>query len=204
MSLYRDQILPRVLNFGMSGKAFAKLRQSVVKNARGRVLEIGFGSGLNLPHYGPDVQELLALDPATLGRKLAAKRLAQVSFPVEFVGLEGENIPLEDNSLDAVVSTWTLCTIPGVRQALQEIKRTLKPGGQFHFLEHGLSKDRKVARMQTRFNPIQKCIGGGCNLNRKIDELITDAGFKPGKVDKFYMPGAKILTFMYRGVALKN
>jgi ubiquinone/menaquinone biosynthesis C-methylase UbiE len=201
MGFYEDQILPRAIDWGMSGERFSKLRRQFLKDVSGRVLEVGFGSGLNLPHYSETVTHLYALDPSQLGRRLAEKRIQHAPFPVEFVELQMNRFVLLDHSVDAVVSTWTLCTIPDPVFALQEIRRVLKPGGRYTFLEHGLSPERGVARLQNLWNPIQKCLAGGCHVNRKIDRLILEGDFKILKLEHFYMEGPKIFTYLYTGCA---
>lgn len=201
MGFYEEQILPRGINWAMSGKRFSTLRKQYLKDVGGKVLEVGFGSGLNLPFYTSRVTHLYALDPSEVGRRLAKKRIRRVSFPVEFVELDGIHIVLPDQSVDAVVSTWTLCTIPDPVFALQEIRRVLKPGGVFYFLEHGISPDRGVARLQNLWNPIQKRFAGGCHVNRDIDHLIQDAGFKILGHKRFYMEGPKMFSYMYGGAA---
>ena len=202
MSFYEDQILPRGINWGMSGERFSKLRQQYLAGVGGRVLEVGFGSGLNLPHYPDAVTHLYALDPSQLGRRLAGKRIQRASFPIEFVELEGSRFALPEHSVDAVVSTWTLCTIPDPIAALKEIRRVLRPAGKYYFLEHGLSPDRRVARLQNLWNPIQKWCAGGCHVNRTIDRMILDAGFKIPELKSFYMEGPKIFTYMFGGIAI--
>ncbi len=201
MGFYEEQILPRGINWTMCWPRFSKLRQQYLKDVEGRVLEVGFGSGLNLPQYPDSVAHLYALDPSQLGRRLAEKRIRRVSFPVEFVELEDRRFLLPDHSVDAVVSTWTVCTIPDSLAALKEIRRVLRPGGKYYFLEHGLSPDRRVARLQNLWNPIQKWCAGGCHVNRKIDRLIVDSGFKILDYKRFYMEGPKILSYMYGGSA---
>ncbi len=201
MSFYEEQILPRGINWTLCWPRFSKLRQQYLKDVGGKVLEVGFGTGLNLPHYTSRVTHLYALDPLQLGRRLAEKRIRRVSFPVEFVELENTRMALPDHSVDAVVSTWTLCTIPDPIFALQEIRRVLMSGGKFYFLEHGLSPDRGIARLQNLWNPIQKWCAGGCHVNREIDRLILDSGFKILGYKRFYMKGPKILSYMYGGAA---
>ena len=201
MGFYEEQILPRGINWTLCWPRFNKLRQQYLKDVGGKVLEVGFGTGLNLPHYTSRVTHLYALDPSQLGRRLAEKRIRRVSFPVEFVELEDTRMALPDQSVDAVVSTWTLCTIPDPIFALQEIRRVLRPGGKFYFLEHGLSPDRGIARLQNLWNPIQKWCAGGCHVNREIDRLILDSGFKILGYKRFYMKGPKILSYMYGGAA---
>lgn len=201
MGFYEEQILPRGINWVMSGKRFGTLRKQYLKDVGGKVLEVGFGSGLNLPFYTNRVTHLYALDPSELGRQLAKKRIRHVSFPLEFVHLKGDRFNLPDDSVDCVVSTWTLCTIPDPLAALKEIRRVLKPGGKFYFLEHGLSPDRGVARLQNLWNPIQKWWAGGCHVNRDIDRLVQDSGFKILGHKRFYMEGPKIFSYMYAGAA---
>ena len=201
MGFYSDKILPRIINRFMDHEDFVAHRKPCLAGVSGEVLEIGFGSGLNLPHYPPEVRKLYAVDPAMLGRRLAEDRIAASSIAVEFVGLDGEAIPLPEATVDAAVSTWTLCSIPDPAQALGEIRRVLKPGGRYHFVEHGRSPEPRVARWQDRLTPIQKRLGGGCHLNRKIDALVLAAGFEMEQLENVYMKGPKIGTYLYKGVA---
>ena len=200
MAFYRDQILPRAVNWVLGNAECLKLRQQITRGLSGQVLELGFGSGLNLPYYPAEVLKIYAVDPSTVGRKLAAERLKACPIPVEFSGLDGEDLALDSNSMDAVLSTWTLCTIPDGVRALKEMRRVLKPGGKLHFLEHGLSPETKVAKWQDRLNPVQKLVSGGCQLNLKIDDLLREAGFEIEAIDNFYMKGPKIGSYMYQGV----
>ena len=202
MGLYGDHVLPRLIAFGMRGEGFAEQRSRALEGVCGRVLELGFGAGHNVPHYGEGVTELLALEPAQVNRKLARKRVAAARFPVEWVGLEGESVPLEDGCVDAVVSTWTLCTIPDLARALAEVRRVLRPGGALHFLEHGLSPEPGVARWQRRIEPVQKLCFGGCHLTRRIDEGVAGAGFALEGLETFYMDGPRIAAWMYRGTGI--
>lgn len=201
MGIYCDHILPRMVDWVMNTKETRRLRPRVTRKLSGHVLEIGFGSGLNLPHLPSSVQRLYAIDPATVGRKLAKRRLAECPVPVEFIGLDGELVPLEDASVDHAFTTWTLCTIPDARRALREVRRVLKPSGCFHFLEHGLSADVGVARWQRRLNPVQKVIGGGCELVRPIDRLVHEAGFQIERLENYYMKGPKVACYLYEGSA---
>jgi len=203
MSVYEDQVLPRVINVLLGNKECARMRARTTATLSGEVLEVGFGSGLNVPHLPAAVTRLRAVDPATVGRKLAAERVAQSPVPIEYIGLNGEELPLEDQSVDCVLSTWTLCTIPGVDRALTEILRVLRPGGTFHYLEHGRAPDVAIARWQDRLNPIQRRFGGGCHLNRSIDSLIERAGLQVANVDHYYMRGPKPFGYMYEGIATK-
>jgi len=203
MGLWEKSILPRLTDFGMRGKSFREERPKCVGRASGRVLEVGFGSGLNLPHYSDQVTELFALEPSELGRKLSADRVAKAPFPVSFVGLDGASIPLDEASVDSVTCTWTLCTIPDVESALREIRRVLVPGGEFHFMEHGASRIEKVRRFQDRWNPIQKRLFGGCHVNREIDRLVKAAGFESVEHEEYVLPGPRFIGSMYAGSARK-
>ena len=204
MGLYRDEVLPRITNVLLANSEFRKIRQRVATGLSGQVLEVGFGSGLNVPFYPSGVERVLAVEPATAGRKLAAKRVAASMVPVEYVGLDGASLPLESESVDHVLITWTMCTIPDVETALGEMNRVLRPGGQMHFVEHGRSPDPKVARRQDQLNPVQRWWAGGCNLNRPIDRLVTDSGFEATVLENFYMKGPKFTSYMYEGVATKS
>jgi ubiquinone/menaquinone biosynthesis C-methylase UbiE len=179
------------------------VRARVASGLCGDVLEVGFGSGLNVPHYPASVHRLRAVDPATVGRKLAEKRLAASTVPVEFVELRGDDLPLESQSVDHVLITWTMCTIPRIEHALQEIHRVLRTQGQLHFAEHGLSPDAKVAKWQDRLTPIQRRLAGGCHLNRRIGELVEQGGVSITRMENYYLPGAKAMGYMYEGVAAK-
>ena len=205
MGLYSTYIFPRLMDWGMSRAGFQRLRSELLQSARGEVLEIGLGTGLNLAHYPAGVLRLRAVDPAPLLPDRVAERSARVPFPVELSQTSAEQLPYEDQSFDCVVSTWTLCTIPDPMQALREVRRVLKPTGQFLFLEHGRSDDARTVIWQDRLNPIQNVIGCGCNLNRPIDRLITEAGLRIVQLDRFAMEGVpRIGGELYRGVATPN
>lgn len=200
MGFYENQVLPRVIDLVMSTGNMKKARKRTAVSLEGEtVLEIGFGSGLNLPFYPSSVKQLLAVDPAVLGRKLAGKRLEEVSFDVEFVGLDGQSIDLPDNSVDSALCTWTLCTIPDAERALHEVKRILRPGGALRFVEHGRHPEASVARWQDRLNPVQTFLAGGCNLNRPIDSIVQAAGFELEELETFAMPGPRWITWSYLG-----
>lgn len=201
MSFYEEQILPRVLDFAMGFKAIGNERQKGLAGISGSVLEIGFGSGHNLPYYPRRVEKLIAIDPSAVSAKLARKRIAGVSFPVEYLALKGEEIPAASGSFDSVVSTFTLCTIPDVDVALRQIRRVLKPEGRFFFVEHGRSSEPRVQRWQDRMNGLQMFLCGGCHLNRDIEKFIADAGFEFVSLEKYYAKGPKISAQLYRGVA---
>ena len=165
------------------------------------MVEIGFGSGLNVPHYPPDVDLVLAVEPASVARRLAEKRVAASPVPVDHVGLDGQDLPLEDDSCDAALCTFTLCTVPDPDQALAEVRRVLRPGGEFHFLEHGLSPDPGVARWQHRMDPLQRRLFDGCHLSRDAIALVEAAGFRVTRREQRYVRGPKPWSFVTVGVA---
>lgn len=201
MGVYEDHVLPRAIDLMLGNAAMGKLRRRALEGVSGTVLEVGFGSGTNLAYYPAEVERVLAVDPATVGRKMARRRIAERGLTVEFIGLDGESLPLEDHSVDNVVSTWTLCTIPDVETALREIRRVLRPGGHLYFLEHGLSDDPKTSRRQHRFDRFQQKIAGGCHLDRDHTALIREAGFDIDKLANFTIAGPKITGYMYAGTA---
>ena len=206
MPFWTDQVVPRFTDKMLGSREVMKLRRRAVDGLHGQVVEIGFGSGLNVPLYPPDVTTVYAVDPSLVARKLSADRVDASPATVEFVGLDGASIPLGDASVDAALSTFTLCTIPDVTSALSEVHRVLRPGGTFHFLEHGLCPEPGVARTQRRFNGIQQRLAGGCHLDRPIDALIDEAGFEFAELDHDQMPGPKFMLpwgYLYEGVATK-
>jgi ubiquinone/menaquinone biosynthesis C-methylase UbiE len=205
MGIYTQHVLPRIVNVACGMKANKPLRSRVCDGLHGQVVEIGFGSGLNVPFYPDAVSGVAAIEPADIGWKLASKRLAEATVPVERSGLDGQSLPLADESCDSALSTWTLCTIPDVAVALREVRRVLKPGGALHFVEHGLAPDESVRRWQHRLEPMQKRLFGGCHLTRPIVDLLTDAGFTITEVDVFYEKGApKALGAESLGVAVAS
>ena len=203
MGFYEEQILPRVTDRALRSNEAARLRVRVTAGLSGEVLEVGFGSGLNMPYYPPAVQRVRAVDPSAVARKLAAERVAASTVPVEYIGVDAQALPLEDASVDHVVSVLTLCTIPAVDRALAEIRRVLRPAGAFHFMEHGLSPQETVARWQHRLTPLQRRVFGGCHLNRPIDRLVADAGLELTRLDNYYLKGPRAFGYMFNGVATK-
>ncbi len=204
MGFYATQVLPRLVDVALRADEITALRARVAAGLAGEVLEVGFGSGLNVPHYPPGVEKVVAVDPALVGRKLAARRLAASPVPVEYVGLDGEDLPLGDDSVDHVLTTWTLCSIPDVGRALVEIRRVLRRNGALHFLEHGRSPEPRVARWQDRITPVQRRIFGGCHPNRSIDRLVVDAGFHLARLDNYYRTGPKPIGYVFEGIATKG
>ncbi|MGN6575916.1 MAG: class I SAM-dependent methyltransferase [Nocardioides sp.] len=200
--LYRDVVFPRLVNLVMDTETARERRQRVCAGLAGDVVEIGFGTGHNLPFLPPEVTRLRAVDPMQTGAKLAADRIAASPVTVKMAGLDGQKLPFEDGSADAVLSTWTLCTIPDAVAALREVRRVLKPGGTLHFVEHGRAPDEGVARWQDRLNPIQNVVAVGCNLNRDIPALIEAAGLKIDRLESSYTRGEpRIVAWTYEGVA---
>ncbi|MBX7167872.1 MAG: class I SAM-dependent methyltransferase [Pirellulales bacterium] len=189
MGLYANYVFPHLLDWVMQSPAMAEQRPRVAGAAAGHVLEIGFGTGLNLPHYTDAVKRLDAIDPASVLRKRVARRIEQSVVPVHTHQLDAARLPFDDAMFDCVVSTWTLCSIDNVQKALGEIRRVLRPGGRFLFVEHGRSDDPRVARWQDRLNPLQRRVGVGCNLNRAIDRLVCDAGFELNRMERFCLRG---------------
>lgn len=206
MGFYENRILPRVIDLACGTAPILKQRAKVVPHAVGRVLEVGMGSAINLPFYDVDRVEMVwGLEPSEGMRRRAAERLAKARFPVELLGLPGEEIPLDDDSADTVLLTFTLCTIPDFAKALGQMRRVLKPGGRLLFAEHGEAPDENVRKWQNRVNPIWKRIAGGCNVNRRIPQLIEQAGFKIEDLDTMYLPGSpRIAAFQYWGSATQR
>jgi SAM-dependent methyltransferase len=203
MGWYAEQVVPRLINTACGLAPGDPLRQRVCAGLTGRVVEIGFGSGLNVPHYPPTVRELAAVEPSEVGWRLAGKRVAASDVPVVRSGLDGQSLPFADSSFDSAVSTWTLCTIPDPAAALAELRRVLVPDGALHFVEHGLAPDERVRRWQHWLEPVQRRVAGGCHLTRPVVELLTQAGFTVTELDVFYQPGApKVLGAETLGVAV--
>jgi len=205
MNLYDRYLLPYVLDFAMGLKPIRLQRAKIVPKARGRVLEIGIGTGRNLPYYDKSkLQKLCGLDPAAQMHRLARKRMRQAGLEVELVDLPAEQIPMEDGSFDTVLTTYTLCTIPDAVSALREMRRVLAPGGALLFCEHGAAPDAEVRRWQDRLNPAWKPIAGGCNLNRDIPALLEEGGFRVTGMETMYLPGPRPMTYNYWGSAVAD
>jgi SAM-dependent methyltransferase len=202
VGIYEKYVLPRFIDLAMRNKDAARVRGDWVPHARGDVLEVGIGSGLNLPYYSGAVRRVYGVDPSPALQKLARKRMAGQTIDVEFLSQSAEEtLPLPDQSVDTVVITWTLCSIADPPRALQQMKRVLKPSGRLIFVEHGRAPDSGVAAWQDRLTPIWSRIGGGCHLNRKVDALLVEAGFTIDEIRTAYLPGPRPMTYTYQGFA---
>jgi ubiquinone/menaquinone biosynthesis C-methylase UbiE len=202
MGFYKEQILPRFQDKVMARKPTQAVRARVCGELRGAVVEVGFGTGLNAHYYPPPVTKVVAIEPSKVCMRIAKPRIAKTTVPVEYGGLTGEHLDLPSREFDAVLSTWTLCTIPNLDAALAEVRRVLKPGGTFHFVEHGRAPDVKVARLQDRLEPLNKRLAGGCHLTRHISELIARAGFDIDKLETYYLKGdPKLVGYTFEGRA---
>lgn len=201
MNFYGRYLLPRLIDLTMRNPEATRYRKKLIPAAQGRVLELGAGSGLNLPFYGARVSQLLALDPSEELLAMARNKRAPAGFPVEYLPRSAEEVPLESHSIDTVVTTWTLCSVLDAPRALREARRVLKPGGALIFVEHGLAPDPHVQRWQRRINPMWRPMAGGCNLDRRIDQLIRDAGFEIPDLANEYLKGPRPFTYTYYGHA---
>lgn len=202
MGIWSTQLLPRITDLVLRTPELSAWRLRCVEGLHGVVVEPGFGSGLNVAHYPPEVTKVWAVDPAVLGRKLAADRVKAATVEVEYVGLDGQTLPLEADSCDSALLTFTLCTIPDHAAALAELRRVVKPGGALHFLEHGAAPEPGVQRWQDRLTPLQKRVAGGCHLNRPIVDLIVQSGFSIDWSDARYAKGPKPMSFYTVGRAV--
>lgn len=201
---YNNYILPHVINFAMRNRELDPYRRRVVSQAQGRVLEIGIGSGLNLPWYGADIGEILGLDPAPRLIDMAQEAANRSKIAVTLITGSAQAIPIDTASIDTLVTTWTLCSIPDAAAALQEMRRVLKPNGRLLFVEHGSAPQERVRQWQDRLTPLWKRIGGGCHLNRPIRSLIEEAGFKMTRLDTGYAKGPRPMAFFYEGCAARG
>jgi ubiquinone/menaquinone biosynthesis C-methylase UbiE len=203
MNLYRRIIFPQLLDLALSGERIERYRRQLLAHVQGSVLEIGFGTGLNLPCYPEHIRKITGVDPNPGMGSLARRRIASSPIAVDWQVADAQKLPFPSQSFDSVVSTWTLCSIPNVAKALREIRRVLRSGGKLFFLEHGLSEDPQVQRWQNCLNPIQKVIADGCNLNRDMARLIREAGFRFEQLERFYMPDQpRFIGYTYQGIAL--
>lgn len=203
MGFYEQRILPKLIDGGMRNKVMAAERPKVAALAEKHVLEIGMGSGLNIPHYTDKVERLSGIEPSEVLRRKAKAFADAAPFPFEFVGETGEDIPMEDNSVDTILTSWTLCSIPNISQALYEMRRVLKPDGRMIFIEHGAAPDEKVLKWQNRLAPVFRVIAG-CSINRPMEDLIGEAGFKFLDLEMRYLDGPRILGYHYIGQARPN
>lgn len=202
MGIYAEQLLPRLIDKACGTKSVGRWRARVVEGLSGVVVEPGFGSGNNLAYYPEAVTKVYAVDPAVVGRKLAADRLAASPVEVEFIGLDGQHIPLDDDTCDAGLLTFTLCTIPDPMAALAELRRVIKPGGALHFVEHGRAESESVRRWQHRIDPVQRRMFDGCHVSRDHPQLITSAGFEMDWADTGYADGPKPWSYFHIGRAI--
>lgn len=201
MSFYQRYVIPRLTHLSMRQKELLPFRQRVIGAAEGRVLEIGIGSGMNLPLYGSAVKFVIGLEPSSELLRMARTRVEAATRPTALLDASAEAIPLDAGSVDTVVTTWTLCTIPNAARALGEMRRVLRPGGRLLFVEHGRAPEPGVARWQDRLDPLWSRLAGGCHLNRKIDDLISGNGFIIENLENARLPGPRTHTFLYQGRA---
>ncbi|HEX4126817.1 MAG TPA: class I SAM-dependent methyltransferase [Acidimicrobiales bacterium] len=201
MGLYREHVVPRLVDRACAAARFDRWRARATEGLYGRVIEIGFGSGLNVRHYPSDVEVILAVEPATVAWRMAGRRLAASPIPVSRVGPDGQHIPLEDASCQAALFTFTLCTVPDPGLVLSELRRVVRPGGTVHFVEHGLSPDTGVAKWQHRIEPLRCGLAGGCHLTRDPSALVARAGFVMGRTEQAYAGGPKLSSWLTFGVA---
>ena len=204
MGFYQRWIVPRLIDLAMRNRSLDAYRRRTIGAASGLVLEIGVGSGQNLPLYGSAVHRVYAIDPSMGLLHMARNRIAEARLPVSLIRTSAEQLPFADAIFDTIIMTWTLCSIRNPVGALIEMRRILKPGGKLLFVEHGLSPEPRVGRWQHRFTPCWKRIAGGCHLDRKIDDLIRAAGFCLSDVEPRYLDGPKLMTFMYQGQAIRE
>jgi SAM-dependent methyltransferase len=200
---YTEQVVPRLVALTCGASGLSGLRARTAEGLSGRVVEIGFGSGFNVPHYPSDVSRVLAVEPSTTAWRMASRRVAASPVPVEQAGMDGQSLSLEDASCDGAICTFTLCTIPDPEAALAEVRRVLRPGGSFHLLEHGVAPDRRVAAFQRRIEPLQRRIADGCHLTRDPLALVADAGFTVDEVEQRYGAGPRAWAYLTRATTVR-
>ena len=203
MPFYKEQVVPRLVALTCGASALAGLRARTVSGLSGEVVEIGFGSGFNVPHYPAEVERLLAVEPSTTAWRMATRRIQASPVPVEQVGLDGQDLPLGDASCDGAICTFALCTIPDPEAALAEVHRVLRPGGRFHLLEHGLSPDSRVAAFQRRVDPLERRIADGCHLTRDPVALVTGAGVTVEELEQRYGAGPRAWSYLTRAATVR-
>jgi SAM-dependent methyltransferase len=201
---YREQVVPRLVALTCGASALSELRVRTAAGLSGRIVEIGFGSGFNVPHYPGAVQGVMAVEPSATAWRMASRRIGATSVPVEQIGLDGQSIPLDDASCDGALCTFALCTIPDPGKALAEVRRVLRPGGRFHLLEHGLAPDARVAAFQRRVEPLQRRIADGCHLTRDPVALVREAGFRIEDLDQSYGAGPKPWAYLTRAATVRG
>jgi SAM-dependent methyltransferase len=206
VGFWEQRVVPRLVELTLRSDEVGELRDAACRGLTGRVIEIGFGSGLNIGHYPDSVISVDAVEPSDLGWDMSARRRSGSDVPVERVGLDGQRLSAEDSTYHGALSTFTLCTIPDAAAALQEVRRVLLPGGSLHFLEHGLAPTDRVVRWQERLEPFQKRIAGGCHLTRDVPALVRAAGLEMVDLTEEYLPGpgpSRPWTYVYRGRAVR-
>lgn len=203
MPFYTEQVVPRLVALTCGASGLSGLRARTAAGLSGRVVEIGFGSGFNVPHYPSDVSRVLAVEPSTTAWRMASRRVAASPVPVEQAGMDGQSLALEDASCDGAICTFTLCTIPDPETTLAEVRRVLRPGGSFHLLEHGVAPDQRVAAFQRRVEPLQRRIADGCHLTRDPLALVADAGFTVDEVEQRYGAGPRAWAYLTRATTVR-
>lgn len=203
MGLWEERALPRLVELTCGGKDMARFRARAVEGLSGTIVEVGFGSGLNAPVYPDAITTVRAVEPSALARERSARHTASTTATIDFVGLDGARLPLDDASCDGALSTFTLCTIPDVHAALAELHRVVRPGGRFHFLEHGRAPDESVRVWQRRIEPVQRRVAGGCHLTRDAASMVSDAGFEIVEVEHRYVKGPKPFAYFTLGKAVR-
>lgn len=201
MGVWSEQVVPRVTRLALATPEHRQARQRVCAGLSGQVVEVGFGAGLNVPHYPASVREVVAVEPSDVAWSLSAALRDAAPVPVRRAGLDGQRLPFDDGTFDAALSTWTMCTIPDATQALRELARVLRPGGRLFLVEHGAAPDAGVLRAQRRWDPVQRRLFAGCHVSRPIEQLLADAGWRPD-LQRYYAPGTpRLFGSTYEGSA---